>query len=236
MYFSKLHENVTFDTWYPGPYTQFGNVLTVGAPYGHKRKIRVCAGDLDTSPGTMNPGSYKTLVIEDSVCEVEKGFIESFPKLRDLIVEGDIQPIPLTPELEGLLKRNKVIVRGSFNSAAEKLAVRLGLPFFHKNLFVAKYYEERRYETTTLMLCFQVGEAPFIWEDVVCPGISAGNNGGGTLRHDLPADFYKGGSIEDFAGHFGPVYTEGILRNEALAAFLKEADRRGPKAWKRDGH
>ena len=100
MYFSKLHEDVTFDTWYPGPYTLYGDVLTVGAPVGYKRRISVC------------------------------------------------------------------------------------------------------------------------------PGISAGNNGGGTLRHDLPEDFYKGGSITDFARHFGDCYTDQILHNEALIAFLKEADRR----------
>ena len=226
MYFSNLHEYVTFETWYPGPYTLYGDVLTVGAPVSYKRRISVCAGDLEVRPGTLKPKEYKTLVLEESVRAVKKGFIEAFPNLKDLIIEGDLQPIPLTPALETLLKRNKVIVRGAYNSAAEQLADRLGLTFIHKNLFVAKYYEERRYESTTLTLCFQPGEAPYIWEDIVCPGISAGSNGGGTLRHDLPEDFYKGGSITDFAAHFGACYTEQILHNEALIAFLKEADRR----------
>ena len=226
MYFSNLHEYVTFDSWYPGPYTLYGNVLTVGAPVSYERRISVCVGDLDVMPGKLNPGEYMTLVLEASVCAVQEGFIEAFPNLKDLIIEGDLQPIPLTSELEALLKRNKVIVRGAYNSAAEKLAVRLGLTFIHKNLFVAKHFDERHYESTTLTLCFQLGEAPYIWEDIVCPGISAGNNGGGTLRHDLPEDFYKGGSITDFAVHFGACYTEQILHNEALIAFLKEADRR----------
>ena len=229
MFFSNLHDYVVYGTWYPGPYTLYGDVLTVGARVSYKRRVSVCAGDLDAWPGKLDPKKYKTLVLEASVCAVKEGFIESFSKLRDLIVEADLKRIPLTPELETILKSNKVIVRGTFNSAAEKLAKTLGLPFIHKNIFIAQYYEERRYENTTLMLCFQKGECPFVWEDVVCPGISAGNNGGGTLRHDLPDDFYKGGSIDDFARHFGPVYTDQILHNEELKAFLAEADRRG---WK----
>lgn len=233
MYFSNLHENVVFDTWYPGPYTLYGSVITVGAPVGYKRRVSVCAGDLDVRPGRMNVKEYKTLVIESSVCAVEKGVIEAFPNVKDLIVEDELPRIPITAELEALLKSNKVIVRGTFKSAAEKLADTLGLTFIHKNIFVARHYEESRYETTTLVLCFQKGECPYIWEDIICPGISAGNNGGGTLRHDLPDDFYKGGSIEDFAGHFASRYRDAILSNEELKAFLAEANRRGAKAWKK---
>lgn len=231
MYFSDHNENVVFSTWYPGPYTLYGNVLTVGAPEGYKRKVSVCAGDLDAGPGKLDPAKIKTLVVEKSVSSVKEGFIESFPQLRDLIVEADLSRIPLTPELESLLKRNTAIVRGTFDSAAEKLARQLGLTFIHKNITVARHYEESRCERTLLTLSFQMGEKPFIWEDIVCPGISAGNNGGGTLRHDLPDDFYKGGSIEDFSSHFGSCYTANILGNEELKTFLREADRRGAKAW-----
>ena len=231
MYFSDHNENVVFSTWYPGPYTLYGNVLTVGAPVGFKRKICVCAGDLDAGPGKLDAAKIKTLVVEKSVSSVKKGFIESFPHLKDLIVEADLSRIPLTPGLESLLTRNKVILRGTFGAAAEKLASRLGLTFIHKNITVARHFEESRCESTTLTLCFQMGEKPFIWEDIVCPGISAGNNGGGTLRHDLPDDFYKGGSIEDFSGHFAFRYTAAILGNEELKVFLQEADRRGSKAW-----
>ena len=231
MYFSNRNENVEFDTWYPGPYTLYGYVLTVGAPMGFKRKVSVCAEDLDAGPGKLVPKKYKTLVIEKGVCAVKSGFIEAFENLKDLIVEADLRSIPQTSELKALLKRNNVIVRGAFNSAAEKLATDLGLTFIHKNIHVARYYFEPQCETTTLTLSFQQGEHPFIWEDVVCPGISAGNNGGGTIRHDLPDDFYKGGTVEDFASHLGRAYTNQILANEELKAFLAEAARRGGKAW-----
>lgn len=231
MYFSNLHEFVEFDTWYPGPYTLYGYVLTVGAPVGFKRKVSVCAGDLDAGPGKLVPKKYKTLVIEKGVCEVKSGFIEAFENLKDLIVEADLKSIPQTPALKALMKGNNVIVRGTFNSAAEKLATDLGLTFIHKNIHVARYYFEPQSETTTLTLSFQKGECPFIWEDVVCPGISAGNNGGGTIRHDLPNDFYKAGTAEDFASHLGRAYTKQILANEELKAFLAEASRRGAKAW-----
>ena len=231
MLFSNLHENVVYSTWYPGPYTLYGDVITVGAPVGFKRRVSVCAGDLDVRPSRLVPGEYKTLVIEKNVCSVEAGFIEAFVNLKDLIVEADLSSIPLKPGLEKLLRTNQVIIRGTFNSAAEKLARKLGLTFIHKNITVARYFSEAHCESTVLTLSFQKGECPFIWEDVTCPGISAGNNGGGTLRHDLPNDFYKGGSIEDFSNHFGSCYTRKILANEELIAFLKEADRRGAKAW-----
>ena len=89
MYFSNLHDNVVYSTWYPGPYTLFGDVLTVGAPASHKRMVSVCAGDLDICPGNLGLMQFKTLVIEDSVCAVKEGFIEAFTGLRDLIVEAD---------------------------------------------------------------------------------------------------------------------------------------------------
>ena len=37
----------------------------------------------------LQPKDYYTLVIESSVCELDKGFIESFPNLKDLIVGAD---------------------------------------------------------------------------------------------------------------------------------------------------
>lgn len=231
MYFSNVHEYVQYSTWYPGPYTLYGSVISVEGPHDHKRRVSVGPEDLDAGPGSFNPKDYKTLVIDKSVCDVRPGFIESFTKLKDLIVEAELKAVHRTPELDDLLKRNDVIIRGRFNSAAERLADALGLTFIHKNILVARHYDERYYESTVLTLSFQKGEIPFIWEDVHCPGSSAGNDGGGTLRHDLPEDFYKGGSIEDFSGHFGSRYTEKILANEELKAFLQEADRRGPKAW-----
>ena len=159
MFFSNHHQNVVYDTWYPGPYTLYGDVLSVGTPVGQKRKVCVRAEDLDAGPGKLNPSKYKTLVIEAGVCGLEKGFVESFPNLKDLIVEADLDRIPLTPELEKLLKSNQVILRGVFNSAAEQLAKKLGLTFIHTNLLVARHFEECRYERTTLMLCFQKGSA-----------------------------------------------------------------------------
>ena len=38
MYCSKHNDNVLYETWYPGPYTLYGCVLTVGAH--HYEKVR----------------------------------------------------------------------------------------------------------------------------------------------------------------------------------------------------
>ena len=83
MYCSNHNENVLYETWYPGPYTLYGSVLTVGAPVGRKQRVSVCAEDLDIWPDSVDLSEYKTLVIEKSVCRVGPGFIEGFPSLKD---------------------------------------------------------------------------------------------------------------------------------------------------------
>ena len=227
MYCSNHNENVLYETWHPGPYTLYGSVLTVGGPVGNKRRVSLCAEDLDIWPDSVDLADYKTLVIEKSVCRVGPGFLEGFPSLKDLIVEADLKSIPCTPELEALLKKNDVILRGSFNSPAEKLANKLGLRFIHKNIVLSSYYNRDYDQGTKLTLCFQYQEPPFIWREDTCPGISAGNTGGGTVRTDYPEDFYVGYDAEKFAEDYvGAHHYEKVRNNQELAAFLAEANKR----------
>ena len=79
MYFSRHNDNVVFSNYYPGPYTLFGNVLTVEAPARHKQRVSVCAEDVLTS--RLDPKAYLTLVIDKSVCRVAPAFTELFPNL-----------------------------------------------------------------------------------------------------------------------------------------------------------
>lgn len=228
VYYSRHNDDVFLDEYNPGPYTLYGHNIFVRKHWDCKRPVSVCVEDI-TSSG-LKPEEYYTLVITDGISSVKPGFIESFPNLQDLIVEADLKKIECTPELEALLKKNNVVLRGRFNSPAEKLASRLGLRFIHKNIFLAVYINREYHESSELSLCFQEGEPPFFWRDDKTQGISAGNTGGGTVRTDLDEDFYVGvESAEAFADEIvGRAFEEDTRKNKELDAFLKEANRR----WK----
>ena len=226
VFYSKHNENLFFDEYNPGPYTLYGHNLFIRRSWDCKRPVSVCVEDI-TSSG-LKPEEYYTLVITGDISEVKPGFIESFPNLQDLIVEADLKKIECTPELEALLKKNKVVLRGSFNSPAEKLANKFGLRFIHKNIFLAVYINKEYHESSELSLCFQEGEPPFFWRDDKTQGISAGNTGGGTVRTDLDEDFYVGcETAEAFADKIvGRAFEEDTRNNKDLDAFLAEANRR----------
>ena len=226
MFYSKHNDYVQFSEFNPGPYTLYGHNIFVGKTWNCKRRISVCVEDI-TSCG-LDPEEYFTLVITDGISGVKPGFIESFPNLQDLIIEADLKKIECTPELEALLKKNNVVLRGSFNSPAEKLANKLGLRFIHKNIFLAVYINREYHESSELSLCFQEGEPPFFLRDDKTQGFSAGNTGGGTVRTDLDEDFYVGcESAEAFADKIvGRAFEEDTRKNKELDAFLREANRR----------
>ena len=94
----------------------------------------------------------------------------------------------------------------------------------HAAIFLADHRDEERQEYSRLTLCFS-DEGPYLLEDVITPGWAASNNGGGVVRTNLPADFYKGQTPETFAEHFGGRFREQIRQNAELAAFLEEANR-----------
>ena len=226
VFYSKHNENIFFDEYNPGPYTLYGHNLFIRRSWDCKRPVSVCVEDI-TSCG-LKPEEYYTLVITGDISEVKPGFIESFPNLQDLIVEANLKTIECTPELEALLKKNNVVLRGSFHSPAEKLANIFGLRFIHKNIFLAVYINKEYHESSELTLCFQEGEPPFFWRDDKTQGISAGNTGGGTVRTDLDEDFYVGcETAEDFADKIvGRAFEEDTRNNKELDAFLTEANKR----------
>ena len=226
VYYSKHNEDIHFDEYNPGPYTLYGHNLFFRRSWDCKRPMSVCVEDIQST--SLKPEEYFTLVITEGISRVKPGVLELFPNLQDLIIESDLKKIECTPELEALLKKNNVVLRGSFNSPAEKLAQRLGLRFIHKNIFLAVYVNREYHESSELSLCFQEGEPPFFWRDDKCQGISAGNTGGGTVRTDLDEDFYVGcETAEAFADKIvGRAFEEDTRKNKELDAFLAEANRR----------
>ncbi len=223
---SKPEKALDFDDFGPGPYTLYGHNMFIKRAWDCKTLQTVSVEDV--MGARIDREEIYTLSFGKGIKEVEPGVIELFPNLLDLITEVDVRKIGCTPALEELLKRNHVILRGPFNSPAEKLAKKLGLRFIHKNIFLSSYYDEDHDQGTTITLCFQLDEAPFFWRNDITRGISPGCNGGGTVRTDLDEDFYAGyETTEAFADDYvGAHHWEKVRANKELADFLKEANRR----------
>ena len=94
----------------------------------------------------------------------------------------------------------------------------------HAAIFLADHNDEEHHEYSKLTLCFS-DEGPYLLEDVFTPGWAASNYGGGTVRTDLPKNFYVNQTPETFAEHFSDRFRDQIRNNQELAAFLAEANR-----------
>ncbi len=90
-------------------------------------------------------------------------------------------------------------------------------------ILLAKHYDEVHFERSFLYLCWD-DKGPYLLEDVYTPGSNASNYGGGVVRTDLPADFYKDETPETFAERFGGRFREQIRQNAQLKTFLEEAN------------
>ncbi len=170
-------------------------------------KGTVCAEDLDARPGSFKPDEYSSLEF-------------------DKIIAFSVKSIERTPELDKYLVTNKVLIRGEYNSLAERLAKELGLQFLHCDIPLGwtRFESGGGYtESTKRTLCFRLDGPPYIYKEIFTPGISAGNNGGADLREDLPEDFYVGCDLEGFTYHMPVKCEEAIMKNKQLGRFLRIA-------------
>ncbi len=94
----------------------------------------------------------------------------------------------------------------------------------HAAIFLADHTDEKHHEYSKLTLCFS-DKGPYLLEDVFTPGWAASNYGGGTVRTDLPKNFYVNQTPDTFAERFSERFREQIRKNAQLAAFLAEANR-----------
>ena len=123
MYFSDHNEKITFSN-------EWGCILKV------EGKGLVCAEDLNASPGRFKPEEYSELEFTKGITKVTKGFIEAFTSLECLVIAFSVKSIERTPELDNFLITNNVLIRGEYNSLAERLAKELGLRFLHCDIFL----------------------------------------------------------------------------------------------------
>ncbi len=172
-----------------------------------------------------------SLLIEDTFAygydygftEIDTAFLEQINTLAELILPNSITNITMTPTLEQILKRNNVLIRGSFDSFAEKFAAENKLHFRPANFLFAKYVFEPAQETTLMTMMFKRNGNVVVEESVSSPGSSAGNTFGGTFYRDLPKNFYKVKKVEQIAGMFSDRMAKAILENGRLADFIEKA-------------
>ena len=155
--------------------------------------------------------------------EIDTAYLEKSEKLKELILPNSITNIDMTPTLEQILKRNNVLIRGSFDSFAEKFAAENHLHFRPADFLFAKDFFEPAQETTLLTMTFARNGNVVVEISVSSPGSSAGNTFGGTFYRDLPKNFYNVKTAEQIAEMFGQRTKKTILEDGRLAAFIEKA-------------
>lgn len=184
-----------------------------------------CRKELGAEPKEIS------LMIEDSLAAgfdygftaIDTAFLEKLEALRELILPDSITELDLTPKLSEIFKRNDTLIRGTFNSFAERFAAENGLRFCCSDCIIAKDFFEPAQESTVLSLIFSRDGSVILEEDVSSPGSSAGNTFGGKFYKELPGDFYMSMTAEDIADKYGRRLKAAILEDGRLAKFIEEA-------------
>lgn len=168
-----------------------------------------------------------TLGLSKEVEEVEPDFFELLPTICGVWLENPECRLHMTEKTVQLFRRNRVLLCGEYDTAAEKLARDYRLRFLHLDVLLASAgdYFERGNDTITL--CFREDGSAYVHQDCRSSGISAGNTGGREVNFDLPGDFYRTMQPKDIANKcWGNCYSE-IMNNGRLAGFLEKAREKG---------
>lgn len=215
MYFSKHNEKIIYKNHYSG-------LLEV------EGEGPLCKEDAEAWP-TMERNwrnEYDTLSVNEGITGLGEGYLDAFSHIDCLILSRTVESIATTPELDKRLRKNKVLIRGEYNTFAERFAKDKGLEFLHCDIHLADDDIGDHYEHDIITLRFHTKGAPDIHYNCFTPGSSAGSYGGGEYANELPEDFYVGCSPEKFAGNFPERLREHLMANDMLRRFLDAANSR----------
>jgi hypothetical protein len=168
-----------------------------------------------------------SFILMDGVTEVEAGFFTMFPTLAQIIVADSVRKIGVTESDLALLRKNRVVIRGSFDGYGDRFAQKYGLPFLHRDLELARAGDYFEHGVDIITLCFAPEGRPYLNQDCRCQGSSAGNTGGGEVDVDLKRDFFKRQTADDLADLCWGSCRAKIRGSEALRTFLAKAKDRG---------
>ena len=215
MYFSKHNEKTVYINHYSGLLEVEGEGV-------------LCREDAEVWPATEKnwQKDYDILSVGEGITGLGEGYLEAFPKIDCLILARTVEAVATTPELDTALRKNKVLIRGEYDSFAETFAREKGLKFLHCDIPLAEDDIGDHYEHDVITLRFHPKGAPDIHYNCFTPGSSAGSYGGGEYARELPRDFYRGCTPEQFAANFPERLRELLLTNGKLLRFLEAANRR----------
>lgn len=152
---------------------------------------------------------------------VDSAFLEKLETLKELILPPSVTELSMTPNLESILKGNNTLIRGVFDSFAEKFARDHKLRFRHSDFVFAEYESEYAPETTRLSIRFKRDGSAVIKEDVSSPGTSASNTLGGVIFYQLNKELTQ--TVEEIANLFSAGLRDAVFKDGRLADFLAKA-------------
>ena len=155
--------------------------------------------------------------------QIDTAFLENLKTLKELILPDSIKEINMTDTLRKILKENNTLIRGNFDSYAEKFAEEYGLHFRPSDFVFARHEYEPVHEITIMTLMFDRKGNARIKEDISSPGSAAGNTFGATFYSELPREFYRTKTAEQIARRFRDVIYKQILEEGKLESFLEKA-------------
>ncbi len=186
----------------------------------------LCIKDLDWWKGHEYLTGPRQIAFEldDGIEEVEKGFFDLIPTIGELEIASSVKNLGLTENTLKLFRDNSVLIRGKFDTYAERFARENNISFIHSDFVIGRAgdYSEP-WGTDVITLRFQPGSKPEIRQSNFCQGSSAGSSGGGDIDFYLPKDFYRYKTQEDIAGMCWGTCYESIMKCDELRVFLEKA-------------
>ena len=165
------------------------------------------------------------LGLGEEIREVEPDFFELLPTISSVWINNPECDLHMTEKTAALFQKNRVILRGVYDTAAERLAREYRLRFLHLDVKLASVGDYFEHGADIITLRFREDGSAYLHQDCRCQGISAGNTGGGEVSVDIPDDFYLSLTCEELADMCW--HTGDVIANGVLAAFLEQAKSKG---------
>ena len=165
------------------------------------------------------------LGLSEEIKEVEPDFFELLPTISSVWIQNPECDLHMTEKTAELFQKNNVILRGVYDSAAERLAREYRLRFVHLDVELASVGDYFEHGADIITLRIREDGSAYIHQDCQCQGSAPGQTGGGEVSFDIPNDFYRSMTSEELAEKCWR--TKAIIANGVLAAFMEKAKNKG---------
>jgi len=165
------------------------------------------------------------LGLSEEIKEVEPDFFELLPTISSVWIQNPECDLHMTEKTAELFQKNHVILRGDYDTAAERLAKEYRLRFLHLDVELASEGDYFEYGNDLITVRFREDGSAYIHQDCQCQGSAPGQTGGGENSFDIPNDFYRSMTCEELADMCWR--TRSIIADGVLAAFMEKAKSKG---------